>query len=239
MTRIKIKNIKIEYKIRKSKRARRLRIAVYCDTSIVVTMPSDFSENKVKRFISDKANWIISKLFFFKRLENSPMADNSKKNYLKLKNTAFEFANKRVEHYNNIYNFRFNKINIKNLRTKWGSCSIKRNLNFNYKIVLMPEKIANYIIVHELCHLKEFNHSVKFWNLVAKLMPDYLEIKEELKNKGLNFYYGKFLAETEKTNYRFGADGRDNGSAVSADMQGLWRGCGIFGNGQHQRDFLQ
>ncbi len=74
-----------------------------------------------------------------------------------------------------------------NQRTKWGSCSKKGNLNFNYKIALMPEKIADYIVVHELCHLKEFNHSRKFWNLVVKIIPDYLEIKKELKNKSLIF----------------------------------------------------
>jgi hypothetical protein len=61
----------------------------------------------------------------------------------------------------------------------------KGNLNFNYKIALLPERLADYIIVHELCHLKEVNHSQKFWNLVAKMMPDYLEIRNELKKSGI------------------------------------------------------
>jgi hypothetical protein len=61
----------------------------------------------------------------------------------------------------------------------------KGNLNFNYKIALLPERLADYIIVHELCHLKEVNHSQKFWNLVAKMMPDYLEIRNELKRSGI------------------------------------------------------
>lgn len=181
---IKIENTEIEYKIRKSNRARRLRIAVYCDATVVVTAPYGINENKVEKFITEKANWIISKLNFFKQFKHSFIADNSQESYLKHKFKALELAERKIEYYNKICNFKFNKINIKNQRTKWGSCSKKGNLNFNYKIALMPERIADYIIIHELCHLKEFNHSGKFWNLVAEFMPDYLKIKEELKNKG-------------------------------------------------------
>ncbi|MFH1049278.1 MAG: M48 family metallopeptidase, partial [Patescibacteria group bacterium] len=137
-------------------------------------------------FIVQKWNWIISKLKFFKQFKNSLVTDNSEENYIKYKTEAFDLAVKKIECYNKIYNFKFNKINIKNQKTRWGSCSRKGNLNFNYKIALFPGKIANYIIIHELCHLKEFNHSRKFWNLVAKLMPDYLEIKKELRIKGFS-----------------------------------------------------
>ena len=91
----------------------------------------------------------------------------------------------RVDHFNTTYKFKFNRINIKNQKTRWGSCSNKGNLNFNYKIVLLPERLADYIIVHELCHLKELNHSKKFWNLVAKAMPDYPQIRDELNKGGM------------------------------------------------------
>ena len=184
---IKINNKEISYKIRKSNRAKRLRIAVYCDTSIVVTMPFGINENKVERFIIEKANWIISKLKYFEQFKRNPIMDSSEENYLKYKFKALRLAERKIECYNKVCNFKFNKINIKNQKTRWGSCSKKGNLNFNYKIALLPERMANYIIIHELCHLKEFNHSRKFWNLVAKLMPDYLDIKEELKSKGLSF----------------------------------------------------
>ena len=82
---------------------------------------------------------------------------------------------------------RFNKINIKNQKTRWGSCSKKGNLNFNYKIALLPQHLADYIIVHELCHLGEFNHSRSFWNLVAKVFPEYLGIRNELRRSGIHF----------------------------------------------------
>ena len=97
-------------------------------------------------------------------------------------------AQKKVLKFNKIYKFKYNKINIKNQKTRWGSCSVKGNLNFNYKIALLPEKLAEYIVVHELCHLGEFNHSYKFWKLVEKTIPDYLEIKEDLKKSGLRFH---------------------------------------------------
>lgn len=182
--RIKVENTEIKYKVRKSNRAKRLRIAVYRDASIIVTVPFGINKNKVEGFIIEKANWIISKLRFFEQFKNSSIMDNSAENYLKYKLKALELAERKIEYYNKACNFKFNKINIKNQKTKWGSCSKKGNLNFNYKIALMPEKIADYIVVHELCHLKEFNHSGKFWNLVAELTPDYLEIKKELKNNG-------------------------------------------------------
>ncbi len=104
-----------------------------------------------------------------------------KKDYLKYKQQALALAQKRLEHFNKIYGFKINKINIKNQKTRWGSCSKKGNLNFNYKIVLISERLADYIILHELCHLKEFNHKQKFWNLVGQTMPEYLTIKKELK----------------------------------------------------------
>ena len=95
-------------------------------------------------------------------------------------------SDERVEYFNKIYNFSFNKILIKNQKTRWGSCSNKGNLNFNYKILFLPEALRDYIIVHELCHLKEFNHSKNFWKLISRAIPDYSEIKNELRKNGLS-----------------------------------------------------
>lgn len=182
---IKLHNQKINYTLKISKRAKRMRLAVYCDGSFVVTKPISLSENIVEKFIIQKSSWVLSKLEYFKKFGTEIFKDDHKK-YLARKDEALNFAEKRVEHFNEVYDFKFNKINIRNQKTRWGSCSIKGNLNFNYKILLLPKRIADYIIVHELCHLKEFNHSYKFWNLVAKAAPDYLEIKKELKRKGLS-----------------------------------------------------
>ena len=104
-----------------------------------------------------------------------------RRSYLKHKETARALAFRRIEHFNNFYGFKVGRISVRNQKTRWGSCSKKGNLNFSYKIALIPARLADYIIVHELCHLKEFNHSKRFWALVAKEIPDYLEIRKQLK----------------------------------------------------------
>ena len=96
-------------------------------------------------------------------------------------------ALKKIEAFNKIYQFKYNRVSIRNQKTRWGSCSKSGNLNFNYKIALLPEKLVDYIIVHELCHLKEFNHSEKFWALVSITIPDYTIVRTELKQSGLRF----------------------------------------------------
>jgi predicted metal-dependent hydrolase len=105
--------------------------------------------------------------------------------YLKYKEKAREIAEFRCKYFAEIYNLKYNKISIRNQRTRWGSCSRRGNLNFSYKIALLPEELSDYIIVHEVCHLGQFNHSKDFWNLVAKTVPNYIKLKEDLKHAGM------------------------------------------------------
>lgn len=88
----------------------------------------------------------------------------------------------RIEVFNKIYELPLNRVTIRNTKSRWGSCSKKGNLNFNYRIVFLPPALANYLVVHELCHLGEFNHSHKFWDLVAKTIPDYKKLQKELRH---------------------------------------------------------
>lgn len=105
----------------------------------------------------------------------------SRRAYLKHKEQARVLAHERIAHYNTFYNFKVNRISIKNTKSRWGSCSKKGNLNFNYKIALLPAELADYVIVHELCHLAEFNHSQKFWDLVEKTIPNYKIIRSKFR----------------------------------------------------------
>jgi predicted metal-dependent hydrolase len=109
----------------------------------------------------------------------------SKKDYQDHKIKALVLAKDRLDLFNKHYNFAYNKITVKDQKTRWGSCSRKGNINFNYKIALIPEYLADYVIVHELCHLGQFDHSHKFWNLVAETIPDYMERRKELKRISL------------------------------------------------------
>lgn len=178
---IELKEKTVEYTLNLSRRARKMRLAVYCDGAFVVTVPQGMSENMIERFILRKAEWVIGKIDYFRGLPK--IFRSTRKDYLENRGKALLLAQERVEHFNRSYGFKYNRINIKDQKTRWGSCSRKGNLNFNYKIALLPERIADYIVVHELCHLKEFNHSPRFWDLVAVAIPDYLEIRRELRNR--------------------------------------------------------
>lgn len=86
-----------------------------------------------------------------------------------------------------IMNVSFAKITLKEQKTCWGSCSNKQNLNFNWKLLLMPPEIMDYVIVHELTHLKEMNHSKRFWERVEAVLPDYKIRRKWLKDNGGRF----------------------------------------------------
>jgi len=180
-------NKKPKYIIKKSRRAKRMRLAVYCDGSVVVTTPLGINQTVIEKFIADKKTWLNDKINFFKSVDSRAIRSFSEEDYLKHKDEAYEVVFKKVNCLSKKYNFSFNKVFIKNQKTRWGSCTKNNNLNINYKIIFLPKKHQDYIIVHELCHLKEFNHSRKFWSLVEKILPDYLEIKNELRNHEL-FY---------------------------------------------------
>jgi hypothetical protein len=117
-----------------------------------------------------------------------------KSHYLKHREAARALAKRRIEHFSPIYQVSVRRISIRNQKTRWGSCSTRGNLNFNYKIALIPEHLADYIIVHELCHLREFNHSANFWNLVAQTFPNHLEIREELRRLPRQLWLNKILS---------------------------------------------
>ena len=106
--------------------------------------------------------------------------------YLKYKEETRAIVHERLVFWNHFYNFTYKKVFIKNQKTRWGSCSRKGNLNFSYKLVFLPIYLVDYIIVHELCHLGEFNHSANFWALVAKTIPNHRHLKNELKHTAIN-----------------------------------------------------
>lgn len=177
----------IEYTLKLSRHAQRMRLTIYPDGKFMVTAPQSMSENTIERFILEKSQWITDKLAYFKSQPKQIFVKDSKKYYAEYKDRALVFVLKRIEYFNQFYGFKFKQIKIKNQKTRWGSCSKNGNLNFNYKIFLLPGKLADYIIVHELCHLKELNHAPKFWDLVARTVPDCLQARRELKKSGFMF----------------------------------------------------
>ncbi len=185
---IALQDKKVSYTLRKSRRARRMRLAVHCDGSVVLTAPAGLKENIAEQFIREKASWLFSKIHFFSQFRGSPIARYGREDYLKHKGAAAALVTEKIERFSKAYGFHYRRISVKNQKTRWGSCSRKGNLNFNYKIIFLPEKVQDYVVVHELCHRGEFNHSKKFWALVARTVPDHAAIRKELKQGGMNFY---------------------------------------------------
>ena len=173
---------KIEYTIRKHRKAKRLKIAIACDGSCTVTLPWRLGLWNAEKFIQQNSEWVLDKMKAMKKIgQNNLLLQRNKEEYLRLKKNSRDFAIKKLEKLNEFYGFEYKKVFIRNQKSRWGSCSSRRNLNFNYKIMFLPERHADYIIVHELCHLKEFNHSQRFWSLVSQALPEYKEIKKQLK----------------------------------------------------------
>lgn len=103
------------------------------------------------------------------------------KHYTDHKEAARQVIHARLEYWNKHYNLTYKRVAIRNQRRSWGSCTSLGNLNFSYKILFLPPELADYIVVHELCHLKELNHGEKFWSLVTETIPDYLDRRSALK----------------------------------------------------------
>lgn len=193
----------IQYTLKISTRAKVLRLMVSLDGEVSVTVPEGLwgrlGEAFVAQMLQSRVGWILTKIEHFRALREKvrrgeavvgkPQKKLSKKEerarYLAHKESARKLVEERVRHFNQFYKFNIGRISIKNTKTRWGSCSRKGNLNFNYKIALLPAKHADYIVVHELCHLGELNHSKKFWTLVEKTVPDYAIIHRELKKSHL------------------------------------------------------
>lgn len=170
----------VDYTLRISRRARHMRLTVFCDGKFVVTIPRRRSAEEAEDLIKRKADWIMRQFEEFKNFKGKIFPRHDEKSYLEHKGDALKLVTERLEYFNKVYNFKFNKVSIRNQKARWGSCSAKGNLCFNYKLIFLPAELADYLVVHELCHLAEFNHSQNFWDLVGRAIPDYRNIRKGL-----------------------------------------------------------
>lgn len=168
-----------EYTLTVSSRARNVRVTIRNGGDIRVTAPRFLPQMLVENFMKKKASWIVATFDKLAHLAPSVREDTTHQ-YETYKEHARILAYERVAHFNAFYAFTWNRISIRNQKTRWGSCSAKGNLNFSYKLALLPSHLADYIIVHELCHLKELNHSDRFWNLVEQMIPNHKALRKEL-----------------------------------------------------------
>ena len=234
MDSITINQRQIPFTLRRSSRAKRLRLQVNTEEHrIVLTVPRFVLKFQVDRFLEEKTPWIAkqwakvekqSKLrpkpkyldgdtfYYFgepltlqlipsylnkpivrvhdDKMQISVYRYISKSEGVKMikkaiqefyKNKASETIHDRLEYFNQHYQFHYNRVTFRNQKTRWGSCSGKKNLNFNWRLIMAPIQIIDYVVVHEMCHLKQMNHSKKYWELVAQRIPNYKETRKWLR----------------------------------------------------------
>lgn len=114
-----------------------------------------------------------------KKSEGLKAAKKAVEEFYKAK--ASEVIHDRLQHFNQHYALSYKRVTFRNQKTRWGSCSSEKNLNFNWRLIMAPIEVIDYVVVHELCHLGQMNHSKKFWSFVAETQPNYAETKKWLK----------------------------------------------------------
>ena len=167
------------YSVRISQRARRLALTVYPGGRVVLTKPVFAKEEEVKRFIASRVEWLERARERSARL--TPVSPLGKRAYREHRARALSLVRERLEYFNTQYRVRIGTVSIGRAKSRWGSCTRNGNLRFNYRIVFLDTALVDYIVVHELCHCKEFNHSKAFWALVAETIPDYAKCRQRLR----------------------------------------------------------
>lgn len=173
---------KIIYQLIRSDRSKNLRISISHDGNLSITLPYRMDEKYAENFMLKKSNWILKKIKYFQKHKFHTLPKSSQKEYKLRKKEAYAIIKEKILFFNSFYKFSIGKITIRRQKTRWGSCSHKGNLNFNFNIIHLPQNLLNYLVVHELCHLKELNHSKNFWHLVSLQIPDYKILRKELKS---------------------------------------------------------
>lgn len=163
-------------------------IQVNSDLSVTVRAPRSASEKDIEEILKKKKAWISKHIEKIKktkeRLEAEPTEKLTREKVIALAEEALEVIPTRVEYFARVIGVTYGKITIRNQKTRWGSCSSKGNLNFNCLLMLAPPEVLDYVVVHELCHRKQMNHSKAFWSEVEKVLPDYKEARKWLKEEG-------------------------------------------------------
>ncbi len=169
------------YKILRSRR-KTIALQITPAGEILVRCPNRCSQGTIQAFVDSKRPWLEKHLTAIQARPSEPPFTPAQLEALYAQ--ARELLPRRVAHYAALIGVSYGRITIRAQRTRWGSCSSKGNLNFNCLLALCPEEVVDYIVIHELCHRKELNHSGAFWALVEQFCPDYQVQKQWLNQNG-------------------------------------------------------
>ena len=168
-----------------------LGLEVTADGRVRARVPRRAGDRAVKQFVEEKKDWILEKYLLQqersrRRQEAAPDRDYEKDPALeaRYRELARAVISQRAAYFAAKMGDTFGRISIRAQKTRWGSCSSRGNLNFNWKLILMPPEILDYVVVHELAHRKQMNHSKLFWAEVERVLPDYVKRRRWLKENG-------------------------------------------------------
>ncbi len=182
---LEIEDVSLPIILERSRR-KTLAIQITKDIKLQIKAPIYTSEREIYRFLQQKQFWIYKRAKSeMTNAENK--VERSEEEMNRLREQARVVLTQKSSDYAKRLGVSFQKIRIGNQRTRWGSCSSKGTISYNWRLILMPEPIMDYVVVHELCHLLEMNHSKQFWGLVAGIIPNYAEYRTWLKKNGSKY----------------------------------------------------
>ena len=175
------KKVEVVYSNRKS-----VAIQIKPDGTVVLRAPYGVPKRELNRILEEKSAWIEAHMqeITERKAEQKDIPKFSMQEIKELADKALVYIPERVKYYAPIVGVNYTRITIRNQKSRWGSCSSKGGLNFNCLLMLTPPEVIDYVVVHELCHRKEMNHSKAFWAEVEKVLPDYKSAKRWLKENG-------------------------------------------------------
>lgn len=177
----------IEIRIIRSGR-KTMSLEITKEAEVLIRAPYRMKQSEIESFVQKKSGWIAKHL---EKMQNKleertahPIPRMDREEIQQLADEAVRILPGKAAHFAPVVGVTYGRITIRNQRTRWGSCSAKGNLNFNCLLMLAPDEVQDYVIVHELCHRLEMNHSPRFWKEVERVLPDYRAAKQWLKEHG-------------------------------------------------------
>ena len=156
--------------------------------TVLARIPTRVSDRELKAFVENHRSWILEKTEVMAEREENRKSTPAPLPELLSKTDRMKIQlkiGKRVRHYCEAMGVTVGYVTVKNQKTRWGSCSAKGNVNFNYQLAFLPDELLDYVVIHELAHRRHMNHSRAFWAEVEKYCPNYLERREQLKEYSL------------------------------------------------------
>lgn len=158
------------------------------DGRVIVRAPKRCPRSFIEAFVRQKEDWVMRQLARFEKQrkehpapERPPLSDKDRARYISI---ARDIFTRKTAYYARIMGVSYGRIAIREQKTRWGSCSSKGNLNFNWRLILAPEEVLDYVVVHELAHRREMNHSKAFYAVVESVLPDYRQARRWLRDYG-------------------------------------------------------